>query len=80
LAKKEYARIAPLVKAGAATREELDVWIAKQAVATAERLKALATVEQAQLDLDFTKVTAPIQGKASRTQVTEGNLVNASGG
>ncbi|MFO0807620.1 MAG: efflux RND transporter periplasmic adaptor subunit [Gemmataceae bacterium] len=80
LAKKEYARIAPLVKAGASTREELDVWIAKQAVATAERLKAIAAVEQAQLELDFTKVTAPIQGKASRTQVTEGNLINASGG
>lgn len=80
LAKKEYARTSSLTKKGAASREELDVWTAKEATATAERLKAMASVEQAQLDLDFTKVTAPINGKISRPQVTVGNLVNALGG
>ncbi len=64
----------------AASQEELDVWTAKQAVAAAERLKAIAAVEQATLQLGFTKVTAPIAGKTSRTQVTVGNLVNAGGG
>src|SRR5262249_41022244 len=38
LAKKEYARTLTLTRTGAASREELDVWTAKQAVATAERL------------------------------------------
>jgi multidrug efflux system membrane fusion protein len=80
LAKKEYARTAQLARTGAATREELDVWTAKQAAAGAERLKALAAVEQAELDLNFTKIVAPIPGKISRTQVTVGNLVNAGGG
>jgi membrane fusion protein, multidrug efflux system len=80
LAKKEYARTAQLAKTGAASREELDVWTAKRATTTAERLKALASVEQAKLDFDFTKVVAPIRGKISRTQVTVGNLVNAGGG
>lgn len=80
LAKKEYARTSSLARSGAASREELDVWTAKQATASAERLRAIASVEQAKLDLDFTKVVAPINGKASRTQVTVGNLVNAAGG
>jgi RND family efflux transporter MFP subunit len=80
LAKKEYNRSASLARTGASSREELEVWTAKQAVAVAERQKALADVEQAKLDLDFTKIAAPIDGKASRTQVTEGNLVNAGAG
>jgi RND family efflux transporter MFP subunit len=80
LAKKEYARVMSLTRTGAASREELDVWTAKQATSTADRLKALASVEQAQLDLDFTKVKSPITGRASRTQVTVGNLINAAGG
>lgn len=80
LAKKEYARYALLAARGAATKEEVDVWTAKQLTASADRLKALAAVEQAQLDLDFTKVAAPIKGRTSRTQVTIGNLINAGGG
>src|SRR5581483_412742 len=80
LARKEYARYNQLARTGAGSREELEVWTAKQAVAAAERLKAMANVEQAQLDLDFTTVVAPIAGKASLAQVTAGNLINASGG
>jgi RND family efflux transporter MFP subunit len=80
LAKKEYARTAKLAQTGAASREEMDVWIAKQATATAERQKAVAAVERADLDLNFTKIYAPIAGKTSRVQVNEGNLVNSGGG
>jgi RND family efflux transporter MFP subunit len=80
LARKEYNRTVQLVRTGASTREELDVWTGKQAVAKAERLKTQAAVEQAKLDLGFTKIIAPIAGKISRTQVTVGNLVNAGGG
>src|SRR5436190_3193803 len=60
LANKEYARDAPLVAKGAVSRQELDVKIAKQSVATAERLKAVANAEQARLNLDFTSIEAPI--------------------
>ncbi len=80
LAKKEYARYALMARQGAASREEMDVWTAKQATATADRLKALAAVEHTQLDLDFTKVSAAISGRASRTLVSAGNLINAGGG
>jgi multidrug efflux system membrane fusion protein len=80
LAKSEYERTRMLASKSAASREELDVWTGKQAVAAADILKAGAEVKRAQLDLDFTRVTAPISGKISRTQVDLGNLVNAAGG
>jgi multidrug efflux system membrane fusion protein len=79
-AKGEHDRVRLLVSRNAASREELEVWVGKQAVAAADVQKAEASIEQAKLDLDFTKVTAPINGKISRTQVTVGNLVNAAGG
>ena len=79
-AKAEYNRTRTLVSSGASTREELESRIAKQAIAKGDTLKAQAAVDQAQLDLDFTRVTAPIGGKLSRTQVDVGNLVNAGGG
>lgn len=79
-AKAEYARIRGLVSKNAASREELDVWIGKEGIATAEVQKAVAGIEQARLDLDYAKIKSPINGKTSRTQVTAGNLVNAGGG
>jgi RND family efflux transporter MFP subunit len=79
LAKKEYDRALVLLRSRATSREEVDVWTGKQGVAKADQLKAQASVEQAQLDLDFTKITAPIAGKPSRALVTQGNLVNATG-
>jgi RND family efflux transporter MFP subunit len=79
-AKAEYQRVRALVSKNAASREELETWVAKQAVSAADVLKADASIEQAKLDLGYTKIKAPIDGKTSRTQVTAGNLVNAGGG
>jgi RND family efflux transporter MFP subunit len=80
LAETEYRRTIPLAQTGAASQTELETWKAKQAVAAADKLKAEAAVEQAQLDFDFTKIFATIGGKISRPLVTQGNLVNAGGG
>jgi RND family efflux transporter MFP subunit len=79
-ARAEYDRVRPLVAKGAATREELDTWVAKQAVSSADVLKAQANIEEAQLNLDYTKVKAPFAGKIGRTLVDVGNLINAGGG
>jgi RND family efflux transporter MFP subunit len=79
-AKAEYNRTRSLVARNAASREELDVWTGKQAVAEADVLKTAEAVKRAELDLEYTKVTAPMSGKISRTQVDVGNLVNAGGG
>jgi RND family efflux transporter MFP subunit len=79
-AKSEYQRLRKLVASNAASREELEVWTAKQVVATGDVLKAKASVEQAELDLNFTKITAPITGKIGRSLVDVGNLINSGGG
>src|SRR5207244_3766784 len=74
LAKSQVARITRLLSMrGAATREELDEWTAKEGIAKADRDKAEAEIDKAKLDLEFCKITAPIAGRTSRPLVTEGN-------
>src|SRR3954464_7669306 len=46
-------------------------------VANARTLAARATVENAQLQLDYTRITAPASGEVSRKQVEVGQLVAA---
>ncbi len=75
LAKAEYDRARKLAAQGAGSREELDVWTAKQATSLASRQKAEATVAQAKLDLDYTKINSPITGKIGDRLVDVGNLV-----
>jgi multidrug efflux system membrane fusion protein len=79
-ARSEYERVRSLARTGAASREELESWASKQVVAQGEVAKAQAAVDRAKLDLGYTKITSPITGKISRTQVTLGNLVNVGGG
>jgi RND family efflux transporter MFP subunit len=79
-AKSEYARIRKLTAGGAASREELEVWTAKQHIAKSDKLKAQALITQAKTDLGYTQVKAPFAGRLSRTQVNEGALVNSGGG
>lgn len=44
----------------------------------AEMDRAQAALRQAQLDVEFTEVRAPLTGRISRKLVSEGNLVNAN--
>jgi multidrug efflux system membrane fusion protein len=80
LATAELKREESLAQQRATSAREVDVWAGKQAVAKGEVLKAKANTEQAKLDVDFTRIESPIDGKVSRTQVDVGNLVNAGGG
>src|SRR5262249_58539623 len=80
LAQATAERDLKLAATGAVSRQELDVSLGKQGVSQAEVRKAEATIARTKLDLDFTKVTAPITGKIGRAQVDVGNLVNAGGG
>lgn len=52
--------------------------LAKAAIATSTATieTAKASVAQAELDLEYTKVKAPITGRVSRRYVTEGNLIS----
>jgi len=75
LADADLARNAKLIGSGAVSREEYDQTVAKKAVALAEIDGARAALARAQLDYDWTKVTAPIAGRADRVLVTKGNVV-----
>jgi multidrug efflux system membrane fusion protein len=79
LAQKQYARYSDLARKGAAGKEDVDIWSAKQGVAAADKLKAEAAVERANLDLEFSRITADISGRIGKAELTEGNLVNAGG-
>ncbi|MEQ8288204.1 MAG: efflux RND transporter periplasmic adaptor subunit [Gammaproteobacteria bacterium] len=68
LAEKEYARAEKLSKTNVLAREDFD--------RRAEELRvARANVNEARLALEFTEVTAPIDGKVSRDFINVGNLV-----
>ena len=75
LAKSQLARTAELVKKSYATAETYDTRVAQVNTATATRDSAIARLNQAQLNLDYTRVTAPIAGRASRHELSVGNLV-----
>jgi len=79
LAKAEHERNAFLVNKGAVSQQEFDISFAKQGVAAADKLKAEKAVDRAQLDLDYSRITAEIDGRISKAELTEGNLVNAGG-
>ena len=77
LARSEANRTDKLVNTNVVSREE---WEQRRSAATqaqADIQAAQAAVDAAQLNLDFTKVTAPIDGRASRALITSGNLVTA---
>jgi multidrug efflux system membrane fusion protein len=76
LAQATYERDVPLLNNRAISPQELDQ--AKAAVdEAAARIKAFeASLEVYKLNLDFTKITAPINGQVSRYYLTLGNLVN----
>ncbi|NGM86855.1 efflux RND transporter periplasmic adaptor subunit [Parapusillimonas sp. SGNA-6] len=46
-------------------------------VAAAERQGAEAALKSAELDLEHTQIVAPVSGRVSRAEVTEGNIVAA---
>jgi RND family efflux transporter MFP subunit len=73
----ELARAQRLIGSRSISREDFDRHVGEHGEAVASRASLKAAVERAGLDLDFTKVTAPVSGRVSRYHVTVGNLVQA---
>jgi RND family efflux transporter MFP subunit len=74
----EYIRTEKLFKSGTAvSKEEFERIRSARDTAIASLQAAKASREQADLNLGFTKVTAPITGLLGRTLITRGNLVVA---
>jgi RND family efflux transporter MFP subunit len=81
-AESEVARNQALRPSGAASARELERAIAERGAAEGELKTTLAQLDLARLDLEFTRVTAPVAGRVSRAEITQGNLVvvGAAGG
>lgn len=75
LARSESARTEKLVSSEAISRELWEQRRSAASQAQSDVLAAQAQLDMAQLNLDFTRVIAPIDGKASRAMITAGNLV-----
>jgi RND family efflux transporter MFP subunit len=75
LANIEAARVQKLKDSGAVSREELDERLSNLNQQQASVSGAKAALDNAALLLSFTKVRAPFDGRASRAEVTRGNLV-----
>jgi len=72
---KETKRYESLVKQGAASREKTEGTLAKRDEMLAKVEKDKADIENSALDLSFTKITAPFNGRTQETRINVGNLV-----
>jgi len=75
LAVADEGRSAKLLDIKAVSREEYDSRINATREAKADVAAARAAVDSAKLNLEFTRITAPISGRVSKAAVTAGNLV-----
>lgn len=80
VATSELARTEELVAAKAATPRDLERDVGNKAAADASVKVAAASIEQAKLDLEFAKITAPISGRISRSIPSTGDLITPSTG
>lgn len=76
----DVKRYGPLVKDRAISQEEYDDAVQADLEAEAAVVSAKAQVEQAQLNLGFTKITSPIDGIASIARAQIGDLVGPATG
>jgi membrane fusion protein (multidrug efflux system) len=78
LADSDAKRLGPLVEEKAISQRELDTAVSAAKQATASIAMAEAKVKDAELNLSYTKITAPIGGITGRALRSEGSLVTAS--
>lgn len=77
-AKKEMARAEELLKTGAISKQGYEQRTNTLKVNQSTVTAASARVKAAEIDLDRTAIKAPIDGRISRAEITEGNLVSAA--
>ena len=78
LARLELARAERLLAEKAIPQREYDERASSQAELEANARAAQAQYEAAKLNLTYTRVTSPIDGRVSKAEITFGNLVDAS--
>lgn len=78
LAELTLVRLQEAMRSGAGSQQELDRTVTERDAAKAQLDLSLARVRAAELDLEFTRVTAPINGRIGIVSVDEGQLVGAT--
>ena len=78
-ARTEVARYSALEKKGAATQVVVDNWNYQAARSEADLASAIAQVDIAKLNLDYTEVRAPFDGQMGKHLIDVGNVVGGNG-
>ncbi|MFL5329765.1 MAG: efflux RND transporter periplasmic adaptor subunit [Gemmataceae bacterium] len=75
LAESEVRRANQMLASNATSREEQEQRVAARDTAQATVRQSEAALQSARIELGYTTIRSPIDGRVSRTRVTEGNLV-----
>jgi RND family efflux transporter MFP subunit len=78
-AESQFVRYSNLIQHNAATQSDVDNWRYQRDLAQANLRSAESQRDLAKLNLDYTLVTAPFDGRMDRRQVDPGNLVGSGG-
>lgn len=76
-AQAKVDRIQTLFKQRVVSQQEVDDALASLAQVKADVAGAVAAVESARINLNFTRITAPISGRIGQSSLTQGALVTA---
>jgi RND family efflux transporter MFP subunit len=76
LARLEFQRVAELAESPAFSRQMYDQRMQEKKAADATLAAAQAAVAEAQLNLEYTRIYAPVAGRISDRRVDLGNLIN----
>jgi membrane fusion protein (multidrug efflux system) len=76
-AESDLARIKPLAAIDAVSKRELDMAVASKGVADGAVQAAQAAVEAAEIELSYTKITAPVTGTIGISKVKVGEIVGS---
>jgi membrane fusion protein, multidrug efflux system len=79
-AAQQLARATYLLKTPAGETQQYDQTLSNERSLAAQIASAQAQLETAQINLGYTEIRAPIDGKISATAVTEGNVVSPTSG
>ena len=79
-AEQQLARSTYLMKTPAGQQQTVDQDTSNERSLAAQVASAKAQLETAEINLGYTEIRAPIDGKISATEVTEGNVVSPTSG
>ena len=77
---RQYLQRVRTVRSGGVSATDIDKAVADELLARAHLQEAKADIELSELDLGYTMVRAPINGRIGRTAFTKGNLVEPDSG